>query len=304
MTRPFSQAVPQRVEQPSVWPKKNLFARVPWYGYAGLLLNGLSWASSWSKVGPSAYTFFPLWFGFILVLDGLVYATRGTSMLRRSPKRFALLFALSSPFWWVFEGLNAPVQNWHYHFDHPYSPLAYAIIASLDFSTVLPAVFELTELVGAIRPLRPRLGPREIGTRLSLRQTVAYVSLGLALLILPILLPRYAFWSIWLCLIFVVDPINNRLGRKSTAGHLYAGDWKFLFNIPLATILCGFFWEMWNFYALPKWTYTVPFLNTVPKVFEMPFLGMLGYLPFGLELFAMYQFALLLLGQRNDNLNI
>ena len=50
----------------------------------------------------------------------------------------------------------------------------------------------------------------------------------------------------------------------------------------LAALICGWFWEMWNFFSLTKWEYRVPFVNRF-QVFEMPLLGYAGYLPFGLE---------------------
>jgi hypothetical protein len=36
----------------------------------------------------------------------------------------------------------------------------------------------------------------------------------------------------------------------------------------------------------------------------MPLLGYLGYLPFGIELFVMYQFSLMILRMRRDNLAV
>ena len=57
----------------------------------------------------------------------------------------------------------------------------------------------------------------------------------------------------------------------------------------------GFFWEMWNFYSYPKWIYQIPFVDFL-RVFEMPILGYGGYIPFALELFAMYHFVTGLLG--------
>jgi len=107
---------------------------------------------------------------------------------------------------------------------------------------------------------------------------------------------------IWLCLIFVLDPINNLAGRKSAWSHLLARDWRFLVVLPLATLCNGFFWEMWNSHALPHWYYTVPIVNNAPHLFAMPLPGYLGYLPFGLELYAMYQFLLLITRRRKDAL--
>ncbi len=294
-------------------PQRGFFARLPLYTWAGLALNLFAWASSWARLGfwwP--YTFFPLWLGFILTLDGLNVAINGTSPLQRSRGRFVALFLFSSPFWWVFEGLNVPVQNWQYHYDHPYSPLSHLFWTSLDFSTVLPAVMELVELVAAIPGLRPRLPATTAGRRLPVWLALALIALGVVMLWLPFAYPQRAFPLVWLCLIFLLDPINNLAGRKSASAHLLARDWRFFVTAPLATLICGFFWEMWNSRALPGWSYTVPYVNAppylfgapVPHLFEMPLPGYSGYLPFGIELFAMYQFALLILRMRRDNLAV
>ncbi len=292
-------------------PERGFFARLPVYTWFGLALNLFAWASSWLHLGfwwP--YTFFPLWLGFILTLDGLNVAVSGTSPLKRSRARFVALFLFSSPFWWVFEGLNVPVQNWQYHYDHAYSPLGHFFWTSLDFSTVLPAVMELVELVAALPGLRPRLAPDKVGRRLPLGVGLALIGLGVVMLALPFIFPQQWFPMVWLCLIFLLDPITNLAGYKSASAHLLARDWRFFVTLPLATILCGFFWEMWNSRALPGWSYSVPYLNTapylfggpIPHLFEMPLLGYLGYLPFGIELFVMYQFSLMILRMRRDNL--
>ncbi|MFI5274418.1 MAG: hypothetical protein ACHQ4H_15400, partial [Ktedonobacterales bacterium] len=276
--------------------------RVPWYAYAGAALNIAAWSSSWGRIGPWRYTFFALWFGFILVLDGLNVAVSGSSPLKRSASRFAGMFAVSCIFWWVFEGLNVPVQNWHYTMDQPYSPLAYFLIASLNFSTVLPVVMEMAGLYTSIPALRPRLAADDPGARVSRRAAVALLGLGVVTLALPFVAPQVFFPLVWLCLILLLDPINNQLGRKSVLGHLLARDWRFLVALPLAGITCGFFWEMWNFFALPKWYYTVPVVDRMTHLFEMPLAGYLGYLPFALELFAMYQLVLFVLRRKDDNL--
>jgi hypothetical protein len=277
--------------------------RLPAYAYAGAALNLLAWTSSWGRIGPWRYTFFVLWLGFILVLDGLNVAVSGSSPLRRSLPRFVLLFFVSSLFWWVFEGLNMPVQNWHYTMDQYYSPLAYFLLASLNFSTVLPAVMEMASLYTSIPGLRPRLRADVPRPRLPLAAALGLLALGVVMLVLPFAQPRYFFGLIWLCLIFLLDPINNLARRKSAFGHLLAGDWRFLVALPLAGLTCGFFWELWNYFALPRWYYTVPFIDALPHLFEMPLPGFLGYLPFALELYAMYHFVLLLLGRRLDNLS-
>ncbi len=278
--------------------KKHLF---PLYGYLGLALCLSAWAISWLHINPlSRFSFFPLWLGYILTFDSLVFMRHGTSLLRRMRWRYPQLFLYSSVFWWVFEWLNVPVQNWHYRLDQPYSPLAYFLLASLNFSTVLPAVMVTAELFSTFKPLHPRLSANTPGPRLSWPILLGLEVLGIVTFVLPWLLPHYFFELIWLCLVFLLDPINNLFGRKSAFAHIAVGDWRFIM-LPLAGLWCGFFWEMWNYFALPKWYYTIPYVGFL-KIFEMPVLGYMGYLPFALELFAMYQFTLLLTGQKNDYL--
>ena len=119
MTTPQITQTPERIGSAQT-PERGFFARLPLYTWLGLALNLFAWASSWERLGfwwP--YTFFPLWLGFILMLDGLNVAVSGTSPLKRSWGRFVALFLFSSPFWWAFEGLNVPVQNWHYYLRSP-----------------------------------------------------------------------------------------------------------------------------------------------------------------------------------------
>lgn len=289
---PISRPLVQREEA-----RPGFFARVPGYAYAGAGLNIFAWVSSWARLGfwwP--YTFFALWLGFILTLDGLNVARSGSSPLTRSRAGFVGLFLCSAPFWWTFELLNVPVQNWHYRLDHPYAPLTYFLISSLDFSTVLPAVMEIVELWVSVPKLRPRLPATAPGPRLPLGWTAVLLLLGVVSVALPFLYPHYAFGLIWLCLIFLLDPINNLFGRKSAFGHLLAGDWRFFITLPLAGITCGFFWELWNSQALPGWYYRVPVVDRAPHLFAMPLPGYLGYLPFAVELFAMYQLLLMVTG--------
>ena len=61
-----------------------------------------------------------------------------------------------------------------------------------------------------------------------------------------------------------------------------------------ATLFTGVFWEMWNYYSLPKWYYTIPYVGFW-KVFEMPILGYAGYPFFGIVVlsYAIAIFSLL-----------
>src|SRR5207253_1808410 len=80
---------------------------LPPRGFLGLLLVALFWPANWMLPGlRTAYLFFPLWLGYILVVDALVQRRTGRSLWLQSRRNFVLLFALSIPAWWVFELFN------------------------------------------------------------------------------------------------------------------------------------------------------------------------------------------------------
>jgi hypothetical protein len=228
--------------------------------------------------------FFPLWLGYALAVDALVLRRRGTSLLTRSPGDFALLFVYSAPAWWLFEAFNWRTQNWEYLGAESFGWLTYFLLTTLSFSTVVPAVFETAELVRSAAWMR-RLstGPRLRPTRPLM---LAMLGVGLAMVALSMSLPGYFYPLLWGSAFFLAEPVNAWRGRPSLLSYLGRGDWRPIVALALGALVCGFFWELWNFYSYPKWTYHTPGVEFL-HVFEMPLLGFLGYPPFGLELYAL-----------------
>lgn len=255
--------------------------------FLGLALALFFWFASWTRLGVlGEYAFFPQWLGYILTVDALVAWRQGESLLTAHPREWIALYILSAPIWWVFEGLNQFVQNWHYMTARPYAPLEYILIATIDFSTVIPAIFETAALWLTSDFVRrwdhlPRLN-------LSPRLAWALIFAGAVALAAVVLVPRYAFPFTWLWIVLIADPLNDLRGRPSLLAQAARGDWRRVIGLALAGLTCGFFWEMWNSNAMPKWYYTVPFVGAA-KVFEMPVLGYFGYIPFAWELYALYQ---------------
>lgn len=256
----------------------------PTHGWVGLLLIALAWPLNWLLDGPRTHLlFFPLWFGYILTVDALVFRRRGSSILTRSRLQFASLFLLSVPVWWLFELFNRRTLNWHYLGVEHFSDAVYAILASIAFSTVIPAVFETAELVRSFRWVE-RMDP---GPRVRARSSVtgSFFSAGSLLIALLVIWPAAFYPFLWAALFFVTAPLNVWLGRPSLFDHLERRDWRPVVSLALGALVCGFFWELWNVFAYPKWIYDTPGVNFW-HIFEMPALGYLGYLPFGLELYA------------------
>jgi hypothetical protein len=121
------------------------------------------------------------------------------------------------------------------------------------------------------------------------------------MLMLPLLVPpepaRYLAGPVWLGFIFLLDPVNDRLGEESLARGLRAGQYDRLKNLVWSGLLCGLLWEFWNYWARAKWHYTVPIMEQV-KVFEMPLPGYLGFPAFAVECFTMYACLRALSGRR------
>ena len=162
-------------------------------------------------------------------------------------------------------------------------------MASWHFSIVIPAVFETADLVGSSGWVRRwRHGP---SLAISRRTLIGTIALGLLSLAAVVFWPRYAFSVTWLSLFLLLDPINHLWGRPSILAQLRRGDWRTVVAFGLGALVCGWFWEMWNYWAFPKWEYSIPFVEFA-KVFEMPLLGYGGYLAFGLETYAAYHFLI------------
>jgi hypothetical protein len=86
-----------------------------------------------------------------------------------------------------------------------------------------------------------------------------------------------------------LEPFNYRFGGRSLLKDLEEGNPRKIYLLLAAGLICGLLWEFWNFWSLSKWIYTVPFFEDL-KGFEMPVLGFLGFPPFAIQAYVMYNF--------------
>jgi hypothetical protein len=252
-----------------------------------LIILAGSWIVAW--FGPSSvsrYSFFPLWLGYILTVDDLVFIRASTSLRRRGLRPFLGLFFASIPIWWLYEAFNVRLQNWHYLYPADFDWLERRLLASLCFSTVVPAIFETMELVLSFKKMSTlrswlRIAPGHLGL-------IGFSAAGVAMIALSMGFPKQAFPLVWLGLFFAIDPLLQLAGAPSLSAFVRTGNWTPVVALFIAGIVCGFFWEFWNYWSHPKWVYTIPYVGR-PKIFEMPILGYGGYLPFALEIFSIAQ---------------
>ena len=262
-----------------------------WHGWMGLAIIGISEILLFSGV-PFVRTFFtPLaWSGYILFADGLVFRQKGNSLIMSRPREFLLLLPLSIGFWLIFEFYNLYLRNWHYAGlpeELPLRLLGYA----WAFATIWPAILETAELLEGWEGIsRRKIRP----WRIQKGHLIFSVLFGAFCLILPLLtslrVAHYLAAPVWLGFIFLLDPLNYRMGRDSLFLDLERGDPRKLYSLLLSGVLCGFLWEFWNYWAGARWHYTIPIAGHL-KIFEMPVLGYLGFPPFAVECFTLWAFV-------------
>jgi len=193
-----------------------------------------------------------------------------------------MLFPMSAGFWWFFEYLNRFVQNWQYTGIH-FNSWEYFWHATLSFSTVLPAVLGTRDVMNTyswIRPAFDNLNPVKYPNA-KLLAVFALVISGISLAGIGVW-PNYLFSLLWISPLIIIVSLQTLMGERHIFSEMAAGHWSPVIASVAAALFCGFFWEMWNYYSLAKWEYSIPFVNRY-KLFEMPILGYAGYLPFGLE---------------------
>lgn len=259
----------------------------PAWGWLAVALGLLFWFLAWTRLPwmePfQLNTFTPQWICYIVVINALTFRRTGRCLLTHETQFFLWLFPLSAVFWWFFEFLNRFVQNWYYTGGEHFTPLHYFMAATLPFATVLPAVLSTEEWLAA----HPRSSAGlQFNTmiRCTKPKVLAWITLIISAAGLFFIgrFPDYLFPLLWVAPLLLLLSFRV-LGNKPAAfPEVATGDWRRVYRLCLAALLCGFFWELWNWNSFAKWIYSVPYVDRF-HLFEMPILGYAGYLPFGLE---------------------
>ena len=218
----------------------------------------------------------------IFIVDQAVYSRRGNSLWVNRRREFLFLIPQSVFFWMIFEGLNFYLQNWHYEgitreaaFRWPGYFIAYG--------TVLPALFETTELLDALGLFRhSRVRPIP-GSR---AWYWPFFIMGGFFLYAPVFWPECFFPLIWGAFVFLLEPALHMRGGHSLMREWEGGSPRTFLLLLTAGFICGVLWEFWNFWAVSKWVYTVPHVGFL-KVFEMPALGFGGFPPLAVACYVM-----------------
>lgn len=265
---------------------KQVRTTFPAWGWMGAAVMIAGWLMAWTRFAwfepLQAHTFCIPWIGYILLANALSVRRSGHSLLTDKPS-FWLLWPSSALFWWFFEYLNRFVQNWYYVGVDTFSPLEYAIHASLAFATVLPAVLSTLHLLLTFSALNAGLRSLSPVTFMEDKRAAALILFiaGGGLTFMG-RYPDYLYPLVWGAPLLVITSFQTLWGKPTIFSDLKDGDWRLICTGALAALICGFFWELWNYKSLARWEYAIPFVDRF-HIFAMPVLGYGGYLPFGLE---------------------
>jgi len=272
----------------------------PLYGILGLVIMGIGEILLALDVYIAAVWLTPMmWTGYILAADATLYRRKGSSWLTTRRREFPLVLLLSIGVWLLFEVLNFHIQNWTYH-SVPDNPVIRDFAYFWSFATIMPGVFITSGIISTFTPKRFLQNHPIRSDGLFLGAGWLWFLCGLLLVVIPLLLPTaiasYLFGAIWIGFILLIDPINERMGAPSFRRMMRERTYWPILSLLAGGLVCGFLWEAWNFQAFlaggGHWIYLVP---EPLRIFglhygKMPLLGMLGFPPFALELFAMYHF--------------
>lgn len=240
------------------------------------------------------------WPAYLLLCDGVLTALArrrrdsAISSIRARPNRFVLAFLTSIPIWCFFDWVNfAFLRAWRYHGLPPHAWQRY-FGYFLAFAAICPGMFLAAQFY-------QHLGLRRLCTR-GLRVPPA---LQLLIFLLGLVMFLYPFYvrdpigclALWLSVFFLLDPLNHWLSAPSILGDWQAGRFGRTLALLAGGATSGLLWEFWNYWALAKWTYRLPFLAGLEnyRYFEMPWIGFLGFLPFAIECWVALNTIVLLL---------
>ena len=252
----------------------------------GLADLGLGWSGPAHRGGRVS----ALWGGRLaapLALLGLTLALNAHSLRRtgvcladQNPRYFLALFPAGALLGWVIHWLNLYLQLWHYP-DAP-APMPFALLATLDYAVLLPALLSLRQWLGTLPGLAD-WGRRALPLDLGDGQRAGWPLIALAGLGLVgnWVVGRTIYPLSW------VAPLVLALGLQGLGegvglwAGLNRGDWGRLLLTGLAALLLGLAAQAWNQWAGPYWVLDLPLVGG-PAPRGLPLIGWLGLIPLGL----------------------
>lgn len=245
-----------------------------------------TWFIHWSDL--------PLFWGFTLMLDGWVFKRNGgVSMVSKIPQELIGIGVASISGWMIFEFLNFFVDdNWYYPWGNIIDRELFLLYACIISSGLLPLCFEWYCVFQTFPKLNFRFSD---GLKIVLSEKAKFIFLIAACLgiFASGLFPMQLFFALWLSPPVILAVVLDKIGVWTPLKPIGQGNWSPALLSALTYLVTGFCLEGQNYLSAihdgqniiytgdpAYWQYSLPYVNVL-RVFEMPFLGFYGYLPFG-----------------------
>lgn len=273
--------------------------RFPVWTWVGLVLWLVPLTVLWGKFSGPAWLIngavVPMFWGFALFLDGIVFRrTGGRSIVGTRPRELLAMGLASSGGWMIFEWLNFFVDdNWLYPHGDLLSDDEFLLYALVGSSGLMVMSFEWYSLFNSWEGFRNRYanGPK---VKVGRARLIALVVVAYVLLFLTPYFPNYSFGVLWSAPLVVLAATLALLDIWSPFRLIREGNWTPVLFLALTYFVQGVLCECWNYFSAEHladgtvitvnpdyWVYSIPYVSVL-HVFEMPLLGLGGYLPFGI----------------------
>ena len=287
-------------------PTPSQKAPLPSWFWIGTAMMLFFWWLQWSHstaFGELVYwAFSPLWWGFILLLDGIVYRrNNGVSLIHSKPKTMLIAYLVSIGGWVYFEFYDYFVLgNWYYPQanDAPWSQLVLTIEFLITYGTITVVFFEWYSLFKTFPKLPARY---QNGPKMKITGNT-FIGVGSILIAAMVIWPYPFFWVVWIGPFAVISGILVKCNISNTFIDIAEeGDWSGGVLMGLASLFNGFVWEFWNYGSThlgittptnPNyWDYNIPYVDVIFIFSDMPLLGYFGYIPFGVLVWQTFIWA-------------
>lgn len=272
-------------------PKKPL---PPWF-WAGAVLTTVCLGIFWAKIpmilAADPFMNPPIWWGLVMIIDGLVFHRNGgKSLFTVHGSKVALLAGISCIGWFIFEYLDFFVlENWYYP-NQGFTQYFYIVWLLASYTGIFPLLFEYFHLFQTF----PRLAAKyRQGPKIAVNWVgyLIILALGLGLSWAMGRFPFEFFPTIWISPVLIMWAVLGLWKIPTVFTPLKEGNWAPLLLSGLAMLVCGLGWECVNFgseYFFGNkpvnptyWVYNVPYVSGVHLPFsQMPLVGYMGYIPY------------------------
>lgn len=275
-------------------------AKVKWpvWAWTGLVIWAAALIAIWSKAPNPRWlvdwAYLPLFWGFTLMVDGWVFVrTGGKSLCATAPREMIGMAVAAMSGWMMFEYLNFFVDdNWFYPKGGLIQNNQFLIYAILGSSGLMPPIYELYDLLCTFPRLKVKYTQ---GPKINLPKwfRLAVLLGSFVALFLVGFYPHALFGMLWVAPLLIFAVALGLIGEWTPFVGVKNGNWGPLLLYGITYVIYGFMLEFWNYFSATHvdgvvdkcfnpahWVYAIPMVNKY-HVFEMPVLGYLGYIPFG-----------------------